>query len=158
VNLGIRNAYGVELNLTHDFAEWWKTSSDFNFFRAAVSGNFREVDYSADITSWSGRVNNRFDLFDRLQLQLTFEYNAPRNTPQGRDLGIYAVDLGASMDILAGKGTLTLSGRDIFNTRIQQRIINLPEYTSRSDFQWRRAQSIVLSFSYRLNQEKRTRR
>jgi len=158
VNLGTRDAYGLEFNLSYDLARWWKTTTDLNFFQAQVRGSFQEVDYSADITAWSGRVTNRFDVGKKLQVQAVFDYNAPQNTPQGRDLAVYSVDIGASMDILEGKGTLTLSGRDIFNTRIRRSVIDLPDYTSTSDFQWRRAQSVVLSFAYRLNQNKNKRK
>lgn len=155
VNLGTRDAYGLEFNLSYDLADWWKTTTNLNFYQAEVQGRFEEVDYSADITSWNGRFASRFDLTPALQFQATFDYDAPQDTPQGRDLGVYSVDIGASLDVLGGKGSLTLSGRDIFNTRIRRSIISLPNYTSESDFQWRRAQSIVLSFVYRLNQGER---
>ncbi|MEM9931603.1 MAG: outer membrane beta-barrel protein, partial [Bacteroidota bacterium] len=153
VNLGIRNAYGLELNVNYEVADWWASTTNLNFYQARVRGSFAEVDYNADITSWNGRLINRLDLTKKLQFQVTFDYEAPQNTPQGRDLGLYSVDLGGSLDVLSGKGTLTLSGRDIFNTRIRRSVISLPDYTSTSDFQWRRAQSIVLSFVYRLDEK-----
>ncbi len=155
VNLGTRNAYGVEFNFNYDLADWWKLTTDFNLYQARVEGQYQETTYATDITSWNGRLTNKYDLTDKLQAQGTFDYDAPQNTPQGRDLGVYSFDVGGSLDVLRGKGTLTLSGRDIFNTRIRQSLVELPNYTSSSNFQWRRAQSIVLSFVYRLNQEKR---
>ncbi len=156
VNLGTRNAYGVELNFNYDVAEWWKFTTDFNLYQARFEGQYLERIYETDITSWNGRLTNKYDITKKLQAQVTFDYDAPQNTPQGRDLGVYSFDVGGSLDIMSGKGTLTLSGRDIFNTRIRQSIVELPNYTSSSNFQWRRAQSIVLSFVYRLNQEKRS--
>ena len=152
VNLGTRDAYGLEFNLSYDPTDWWSANANANFYQARVSGSFQEVDYDADITSWSSQLTNRYDASDRLQLQWTFDYEAPQNTPQGRDLGVWSIDIGASLEILASKGTLTLSGRDIFNTRIRRSIVTLPTYTSESDFQWRRVQSIVLSFVYRLDE------
>lgn len=155
VNLGNRNSYGIEFNFNYDVADWWKFTTDFNLYQARVEGQYLETTYETDIASWNGRLTNKYDITDKLQAQLTFDYDAPQNTPQGRDLGVYSFDIGGSLDVLEGKGTLTLSGRDIFNTRIRQSIIELPNYTSSSNFQWRRAQSIVLSFVYRLNQDKR---
>lgn len=155
VNLGTRDAYGLEASLSYEIKKWWQLSSDVNLFRAAVDGSFEEVDYSTDITSLTGRINNRFDVGKAFQLQLNFFYEAPRNTPQGRDLSLYSLDIGASLDVMRGKGTFTLSGRDIFNTRIRTSIIDLPDFRSERAFQWRRAQQIVLSFVYRLNQDKR---
>ena len=152
VNLGDRNAYGLEVNLSYTPREWWKLTTDLNFYTARLRGSFEGTDYGADITSWNGRVNNILDVSDRLQLQVTFDYNAPQATPQGRDLATYALDLGASRDVLRGKGSLTLSARDVFNTRIQRTVIEQDDYRSTSSFQWRRAQQVVLSFVYRLNQ------
>ena len=153
VNLGTRDAYGLELNLNYDITAWWRTTTNLNFYEATVEGSFEGTDYGAEITAWSGRLTNRFEVSKRLQIQATFDYDAPQNTPQGRDLAVYSFDLGGSLDILNGKGTLTFSARDIFNTRISRSIIDLPDYTSTSDFQWRRAQSVVLSAVYRLNQD-----
>ncbi|WP_116108755.1 TonB-dependent receptor domain-containing protein [Lewinella sp. IMCC34191] len=154
VNLGNRNAYGVELNFNYDLTDWWKFTSDVNFYTAEVEGAYQETSYAYDITSWSGRGASVLDLTDRLQGQVTFNYNAPQNTPQGRQLSTYALDVGASLDVFRGKGTLTLSGRDLFNTRIERTIINQPDYESVSDFQWRQSRQVVLNLVYRLNQDK----
>ena len=153
VNLGTRDAYGLELNLNYDLATWWKTTTNLNFYEARVEGSFEGVNYDADIQSWSGRLTNRLNATKKLQVQVTFDYNAPQNTPQGRDLAVYSVDVGASLEVLNGRGTLTLSGRDVFNTRIRRSVIEQANYTSVSDFQWRRAQSLVLSGVYRLEGE-----
>ncbi|THH36437.1 TonB-dependent receptor domain-containing protein [Neolewinella litorea] len=154
VNLGNRDAYGIEVNFNYDLFEWWKFTSDFNLYAARVEGSYEDIDYAVDVSSWNGRAAATFDLTDRLQTQVSFEYDAPRETPQGRELATYALDVGASLDVLDGKGTLTLSGRDLFNTRVQRTVINQPTYVATSDFQWRQARQVVLSFVYRLNQAK----
>ncbi len=154
VNLGNRNAYGVEVNFNYDVAEWWKFTADFNLYQAELEGSYEETDYAVEITSWNGRATSILDLSDRLQSQVSFDYNAPQNIAQGRQLSTYAVDIGASLDIFNGKGTLTLSGRDLFNNRIERTIINQPDYESTSDFQWRQSRQVVLNLVYRLNQDK----
>lgn len=154
VNLSTRNAYGLEFNLSYNFTEWWDLTTDFNFFRAIIDGSFEGTDYSADTYTMSGRINSKVEISDPFQVQVSFDYNAPRRTTQGRQLSSYNFDLGLSLDVFSGKGTLTLTGRDIFNTRQRRTIIDLPNYKSRSVFQWRRSQQVVLSFNYRLNQEK----
>ena len=150
VNLGDRNSYGVELNFQYDLTDWWKFNSDFNLYTSQTEGSYEGTDYGVDITAWSGRAASTLDLTERLQSQVSFDYNAPRNTPQGRDLATYALDVGLSLKVFAGKGDLTLSGRDLFNTRVQRTIIDQQNYTSTSDFQWRQARQVVLSLVYRL--------
>ena len=150
VNLGDRNSYGVELNFQYDLTDWWKFNSDFNLYTSQTEGSYEGTDYGVDITAWSGRAASTLDLTERLQSQISFDYNAPRNTPQGRDLATYALDVGLSRKVFSGKGDLTLSGRDLFNTRVQRTIIEQQNYTSTSDFQWRQARQVVLSLVYRL--------
>ena len=150
VNLGNRNSYGVELNFQYDLTDWWKFNSDFNLYTSRTEGSYEGTDYGVDLTAWSGRAASTLDLTERLQSQISFDYNAPRNTPQGRDLATYALDVGLSLKVFSGKGDLTLSGRDLFNTRVQRTIIEQQNYTSTSDFQWRQARQIVLSLVYRL--------
>lgn len=153
VNLGVRNAYGFEFNLNYDVADWWRLNTDFNLFVADFKGEYEGRNYDINVRSWNTRLNSIFDASDRLQLQTTFRFAAPENTPQGRDLEVYSLDLGGALKILDGKADLTLSARDIFNTRVRQNRVRLPQFSSDSDFQWRRVQSVVLGFVYRLNQE-----
>lgn len=155
VNLSERDAYGLELNFSYDFTEWWDVTTDFNFFRALVNGSFEGVDYSADTYSWSGRINTQLDVAKRYKFQASFNYRGPENTTQGRRLSSYNFDIAGSMDVFAGKGTLTLSGRDLFNTRIRRSVVDLPDYKEESNFQWRQTRRVVLTFNYRLNQDKR---
>jgi outer membrane receptor protein involved in Fe transport len=155
VNLSTRNSYGLEVNFSYDLWKWWSLTTDLNFFRAITNGSFEGEDYSADTYTWSGRLNSNWDIGEKWKLQTSFDYRAPEITTQGRRLAIYSWDLGGSVDILGGKGTLTLTARDIFNTRKWRNIIDLPNYQAESVFQCRVRRSIVMTFSYRLNQDKK---
>jgi iron complex outermembrane receptor protein len=157
VNLSERNAYGLELNYTYDFTDWWNLNTDLNFYRATIEGSFEEVAYNAEIFSWRGRATSQMVVSNNVELQMSFDYQAPRNNTQGRTLAVYALDIGASLDVLEGQGTFTLSGRDLFNTRRERRIIDQPDYQAESVFQWRQSRQAVLSFVYRLNQDERGR-
>jgi len=154
VNLSARDAYGLEFNFSYQIVKGWDLNSDLNFYREQINGQFQERDYSSDTYTWSGRINNKFRISKPLQVQASFRYNAPQNTTQGRRLSSYALDVAASLDVLSGKGTLTLSGRDLFNTRIRRSEINLPDYQEESFFQWRQTRQVIMTFSYRLNQSK----
>lgn len=154
VNLSQRNAYGVELNFSYDLTSWWKVDSDVNLYRAFVEGEYEETEYDTEIFAWSGQVRSTMNIWKKVDFQASFNYNAPENTPQGRLLSRYSLDLGAAVDVFAGKGTITLSGRDLFNTQKERRTTNLPDYQAESVFQWRQTRQVVLNFSYRLNQSK----
>ena len=157
INLSTRNSYGLEMNVSYDVADWWTLNADANFFRAMVDGSFEGVDYSADTYIWTGRLNTNVEFSKKLDMQLSFNYRGPRQTTQGERLALYSFNAGFSLEVMQGQGTLTLSGRDLFNTRIRRSIIDLPELQSESEFQWRRAQGVTLGFTYRLNQDKQRR-
>jgi hypothetical protein len=89
--------------------------------------------------------------------QTSLSYRAPQKVPQGSRKSYFVVDMGFNRDILKGDGTLTLSVRDLFNTRKYRYETITSTYTSDSEFQWR-SRSVVLSFNYRLNQRKQRER
>jgi outer membrane receptor protein involved in Fe transport len=155
VNLATRNSYGLEFNFSYDLFKWWDITSDLNFFRSITQGAFEGDNYDADTYTWSGRINSNWDLGNRWKIQSSFDYRAPEITTQGRRLAIYSWDLGGSVDIWNGNATLTLMARDIFNTRKWRNVIDLPEYQSESVFQWRVRRSVVITLTYRLNQDKK---
>lgn len=154
VNLATRNSLGLEFNFSYDLFKWWDITSDLNFFRSLTSGSFEGENYNADTYTWSGRINSNWDVGNRWKIQSSFDYRAPEITTQGRRLAIYSWDLGGSVDIWNGNATLTLMARDIFNTRKWRNVIDLPDYKSESVFQWRVRRSVVMTLTYRLNQQK----
>jgi iron complex outermembrane receptor protein len=158
INLARRDAYGLELNASYELAEWWSINSDLNFFWSVIDGTYNDQSFYAETFAWDGRMNTKFDVAQPLDLQISYNYNGPQITPQGRRLSSASLDIALSLDVLKNKGTLTLSGRDLLNTRIRRWEVDLPEYQASSEFQWRQARQIVLNFTYRLNQDVRRKR
>ncbi len=153
VNLATENAVGVEFNLSYSLKDWWRLNTNGNFYRAVTNGNFEEQKFYSDTYTWTSRMTSRVTFLKRNNFQTSFNYRAPRITPQGKNLSIYSLDLGFSRDVLKGKGTLTASVQDLFNSRKRRRIIDSDGYYSTSEFQWR-ARQFLLTFTYRLNQKK----
>lgn len=158
VNLGIENAYGVELNFSYNPTGWLRVNSNTNLFRAITEGFYQDRLFFSDTYTWTNRTTMRFTLRKNWDVQAGLNYRAPRITPQGKDFGLYSVDAGLSRDILKGKGTLTASVRDVFNSRKFRSITERPDigYYAESEFQWRPRQ-LILTFTYRLNSKKETR-
>ena len=152
VNLAVQDAYGFEFNYMQDITKWYMVSANFNIYNAITVGSYQGVDYGNTNFSASGRLMNRFR-FWKSDLQLSFNFQAPENDAQGRRLGMYTADIGWSKDVLKGNGTISLSVRDLFNTRKWRYYTTTEGLNSYSEFQWRQRQ-ITLSFSYRLNQKK----
>ena len=116
-NLNTENAYGLEFTMNYSPWKWWKLDTDLNFFRAIVDGTNQGENFGSDNLSWFGRLTSRMSVFKATDLQLRFNYRAPTQTAQGSRKSIYFLDLAVSTDVLKKNGTITLSIRDLFNTR-----------------------------------------
>ena len=154
-NLATEDAYGFEFIVSSEPTDWWRFNGNFNFFRSIIDGTNFDPDFKNTATSMSSRLSNRFKLWKKVDLQANMNYEAPRNTAQGRTYSRYRVDLAMSREILKNKGTLTLGVRDLLNTG-QYRYDNRDEgvFYSYGLYQ-RRAQQVTLTFNYRLNQSKK---
>jgi outer membrane receptor protein involved in Fe transport len=153
INIGKQNAVGLEFNFNYELMKWWRITTSVNTYYAKTEGEYQDQVFDVEAFTTNVRFTTKFTILKKLDLQSSFNYNAPEATPQGRTLSMYAWDAGASMDVLKGNGTITLSVRDILNSRVRRWEVDLPELQSTSDFQWR-VRQISLSFSYRLNQKK----
>lgn len=152
VNLATQNAYGLEFNVTLNPVKWWRFNGNANFYRAITEGTYNDNLFFSDTYTMNSRATLQFTMMKNWNLQGGFNYRAPRITTQGKDLAMYFVDASLSRDILKGAGTITLSVRDLFNTRKYRSVIDREDlgYHSEQTFQWR-ARQFLLTFSYRLN-------
>lgn len=153
-NLATEDSYGLEFIVSYDPTDWWRMNGNFNFFRSITDGtNFGES-FEATATTMTGRFNSRVTIWKNLDIQLSYSYRAPRNTTQGRRRSSGSFDFGISKEILDKKATITLSGRDMFNTRVRRSEVFGDNFFSTSESQWR-ARQLTLTFNYQLNQQKK---
>jgi outer membrane receptor protein involved in Fe transport len=152
-NLGLQRAFGVEVNANQDFTDWYRLSGNVNFFRQKIEGSAYGENLDAETVSFTTRLSNNIKIKDKLMMQINFNYQAPVQQSQGRREAITVVDIGLSKDLWDKKGTLSLSAQDLFNSRKYRFETNTSNYSSYSEFQWRRGPQIVLTLNYRLNQE-----
>ena len=84
-------------------------------------------------------------------------YNGAQKTAQGKNLGVFAMNLAFSKDVFKEKATVSLNVSDVFNSRKRISETYLPgNVDSYGEFQWRERQ-ITLSFTYRFNVKKNER-
>ncbi|GAB4406583.1 MAG: outer membrane beta-barrel family protein [Bacteroidia bacterium] len=153
-NLATEHAFGAEFNISYRPFEWWNFDVNANFFRAITDGRNLGQSFQSDTYTWTARLNSKFILWKKTDLQLRGNYEAPQLMPQGRRQPIYFFDLAMSRDLLKNNATLTLSVNDVLNSRRWRSIITGDNFYTSSDMQWR-VRQVNLTFSYRLNQSKR---
>ncbi|MFK7936347.1 MAG: TonB-dependent receptor [Saprospiraceae bacterium] len=156
-NLATQDDIGFEFNANYTPFKWWRLNGNFNFFRSETNGDNIDSNLQAETLTWFTRGTSRWTLWKDMDVQLRFNYRAPRETTQGESKSIYSFDLAASRDILNKKGTLTFSVRDIFNSRRRRYSQFSDDFFREGDFQWR-ARQFTLTLNYRLNQKKKRER
>jgi outer membrane receptor protein involved in Fe transport len=154
INLSTEDAAGLELSFSYSLFKWWRVMLNANIYYSITNGKYEEQDFYAETFTARGRFTSKWTVWKKLDIQTAFMYRAPRNTPQGKQLSMYSWDIGLTMDVLKGNGTITFSAKDILNSRRRRWEIDTSELVSTNDFQWQ-ARQFVLSFSYRLNQKKK---
>ena len=160
INLGYTNAYGIEINGSIEFSKKFRTTGSFNFFNSETEGDYKSQNFYSRSYSWRTRLSNNIKMFDdKLEGQVTFDYRGPSDSPQGKNLSSYGIDLSLSKDIFKNKrGTISLTVRDLTKSRLRRYERGGKtgdNYFTAGEFAWRRTQEFRLSLQYRINQNKR---
>ena len=153
-NLGDKNSFGIEFSGSHEIIKWWNVSGSFNFFREMRDGSFQGRDFDVDTYVWSTRLNTKWTIKKKVNLQASGNYRAPKQSAQGEDLARYSIDAGLSFDLLKGNGTMAFNVKDVLNSRKRQKTSQGPNFVSEYEFQWR-SRFFRVSFTYRINQKKK---
>lgn len=163
VNAGLENRAGLEFTINYNPIKKLRLNTNFNFFSIQTEGEYvytnlaeREVTVNLDnnATAWFARVNAKYTLPYKIDWQTNVSYNSPQQTFQGRTLGIAAMNLAFSKDILKDKATISFNVSDVFNSRRRIFEADIPNFmNSYVNFQWMQRQS-TLAFTYRFNRKK----
>jgi outer membrane cobalamin receptor len=154
MNIGLRDAYGVELNATYNPINWIRLNSGFNFYQEIISGEYNNIKFRRENFTWTNRTSINLSFPKIIRAQITFNYTAPSIRPQGKTLAIYHFDFGLSRELLKGTATIGLNIRDLFNTRRWKDITDTPQQYAESNTLWR-PRTITLVFTYRFNQQRK---
>jgi outer membrane receptor protein involved in Fe transport len=163
INLAYEYRTGFEFTLNYSPYKWWKLNGNFNFFYNETVGDNTYIDLNGvevyqnldnSTTSWFTRVTSKITLPYKIDWQTNLTYNGEQKNAQGRNLGIFAMNLAFSKDVLKDKGTIAFNISDVFNSR--KRIMETylyGDFDSYSEMQWR-VRQFTLSFTYRFNKQK----
>ena len=151
-NLNDNNAYGLEISSNIDFTKWFSTNISLDAYNKKIRGVVSDEAVSADVTAFNARINNTFKATKDLRFQLFGMY-------RGRDLGLqllgkpmWKADLGSSLNVLKGSGTLTVKFSDIFKTMSYRFTGEIPK-EQHGQFNWE-SRSVYLGFNYRFGSAK----
>ncbi len=108
---------GFELIFRNSFLKIFNTSASFTVFYNKVDATNVESDLVSDVWSGDFRGSVSARITRQLSLQLTGNYMAPREQPQGTFQGFSGIDFGFKYDFNGGKWSVNGSVTDIFDWR-----------------------------------------
>lgn len=149
-NLDTRDDIGLEVSSNYRIKSL-NLNGNLNFFRSIIND---ETIGDSDNYSWFGRFSATMKITKTMDAQLSFNYRGAEQSPQGSREAVAFMDIGWSKDVLENKATITLSVRDVFNSRRRRSITELEDFFSESEFQWS-SRVLQASFNYRINQKKK---
>lgn len=160
-NIGTSNDYGIELTGSYKPTKKLKLRANCNIFRQVINAEYvqttdgvsRVLNLDTDAYSWNTRLSVNYILPKDIVFQSSFNYRAATQDTQGEVEPRYAWDFGLSKDLFDGKATLSVSVRDVLNSRRRQATSVTPDFVSHYNFQWN-SRTIRANFSYRINQKK----
>ena len=166
INLATELRTGFEFNLNYTPFKWWRLNSNFNFFNIDTKGDYTYTDFNNqevtqnfdnNASTWSAKLNSKVTLPYKIDWQTNMNYNGDQKTAQGKVLGVFAMNLGFSKDVLKDKATLAFNINDVFNSRKRKMETLIPNLIqSYGENQWGQRQ-FTLSFTYRFNKAKNER-
>lgn len=117
-NLLSARSYGVEFIGISEVNEWYSLNGGVTLFRIDVDGSNISEEFTNSGFSWNVKLIQDFKLPYGFHFQLAANYDSPEIEAQGRDLAQYFVDASIQRSFFKEKGNLSLSLRDVFDTRI----------------------------------------
>jgi hypothetical protein len=137
----------LEFEASTKLNKWWSLSG-------YVAGIYEETDPgetynfgSRDMWSVEGKITSVMNIKKWFKFQTSFRYQSEILVAQGKYQNLYYVDLGLSRKVLKGRGSLSFTANDIFNT-FRFKIHTSDPYFYNKEIQYRESQIAKLSFRY----------
>ena len=147
-NIAKQRQLGISVSANGQITKWWSgnlwSNLYNNLFEGIVNGDFVKI----GATTFQGNISNQFKFKKTWTGEISGYFNSGGVDGVFRIRSFGMVNMGISKQIFKGKGTLRLSGRDVFRT---QKIKGDIKYSNiDAAFQQRRdSRQVALGFTYR---------
>lgn len=111
---------GIEMILRLQALDFWTINAQFSAFHQSFEAQNAELILQNNQSTWSTRIEQKWQLPKDWRVQLVGKYRAPRINPQSILLEQYYVDLGISKQLFDERLNLSLVITDVFKTRVYQ--------------------------------------
>lgn len=152
-NIATRQQFGISVNAGGQIKKWWMANLWTNLYKNNYKGIVNGDNISLGATSLQVNLSNQFKFTKGWSAELSGFYTSPMVEGVFQINSFWKADAGITKTILKGKGTLRLSGRDIFWS---QKIKGTSRFSNiDAAFQQRRdSRQVALGFTYRFSKGK----
>ena len=147
-NLGVRHDDGLEWNASFDFSDLLTIEANGSFYRTFFEGENEEVFFNRK-WNWQTRLKQRLRFDKGWTIDLTQYYRAPRYGAQSVSLSQYYLNASVQKSFMEKRGNITLSLRDVFNSRIFGSEVVGEDFGLVNEFKFQ-TQVLTLSMRYKL--------
>jgi len=145
-NIGTNKATGIEANFKYIVSKKFSFNGDANYNVFKREGRFSDQSFDFSADKWSGKLTAKYKISKGIDVELTGRHDSRERAVQGIVSPRTHMDGGLRIKILNGKGVFNVSGRDIFASRIREKIIDEDDfYLYGRGF---RGRFLTLGFSY----------
>ncbi len=152
-NISGSETKGLELIHNWQVFKWWSLNNSVNLFdrEIFVADNFFGLS-SQKTQSWNLKVLSNFKPYKGTDVSLTYNYDSPNITPQGRILSIQSLDISLKKDILKKKASISVRVSDVFNTRMFRMQMDTPQF--KDNFTRKReSRNVFVTFAWKFGSE-----
>jgi outer membrane receptor protein involved in Fe transport len=146
-NTDSSNRYGFEASFNYGIAKWWRINASTDLYTQKESGTANGNDLEVTNNAFNARISNSFKATKNLRFQLFAMYRGGGQNLQFKVDPITMVNIGSSLNVLKGKGTVSFRVNDIFKG-MKFAFESVNPYPSKGQFNWE-SQTAYLGFSYR---------
>ncbi|OIQ39968.1 MAG: hypothetical protein BM563_03600 [Bacteroidetes bacterium MedPE-SWsnd-G1] len=156
-NTDSNSRYGFEASFNYAVTTWWRANASADLYVQNETGTANGDELEVTNNAFNARVSNNFTLNKDLRLQMFAMYRGGGQSIQFKTDPMWMINLGASYNVLKGKGTLTFRVNDIFQG-MKFKFESENPYPSAGQFNWE-SRTAYLGFNYRFgggkNKERR---
>ena len=157
INLSTNKRLGSELSVTYTPSRSVRINGSFTLNSTKIRGSFENQNFDSDDTNWSARFNGFIRLPKDYSLQFFGFLRGPSENAFSKRKAFGFTTAAIQKSILDKKGNISLRYSDLFNTGKWRSTTTRETFISESEGQWREP-TLILTFSYRINENKSKRK
>ena len=146
-NTDNNNSYGLELSTNIKATEWWRLNASVDLYHQKDKGVIGTENLEVDNNAFNARINNNFKVSNNFRMILFAMYRGANKSIQWNAKEMWKMDLGASLNVFDGNGTISARFNDVFNTMSFGFETDRP-YPQSGEFFWN-SQNVYIGFNYR---------